>query len=148
MPPHPIKPLFPPPYWKFSAHFAQFSWKFLMFLKLSLKGSFDYFHGKFQYEAGKLQSLDWYWKLPISKLCINVFMRIWKTSWANARVKLHSQVHFGSKKILSWQKGQVPKNFSLKKIGSKQVLGSNFFGLGPKMHLRMEFDSGVGPTCS
>ena len=27
-----------------------------------------------------------------------------KTSWANSRVKLHSQVHFGSKKILSPKK--------------------------------------------
>ena len=32
------------------------------------------------------------------------------TSWANARVKLHSQVHFGYKKVLGTKKFGVNKN--------------------------------------
>ena len=41
-----------------------------------------------------------------------------KTSWANARVKLHSQVHFESKKVLG------PKKCSVQKIFES----TNFFG--------------------
>ena len=38
------------------------------------------------------------------------------TSWANARVKLHSQVHFESKKILGQKECWVKKSFNSKKI--------------------------------
>ena len=67
------------------------------------------------------------------------------TSWANARVKLHSQVHFGSKKILSKNfcvqlnfgsnKFWVSTNFGSKRnvslernVGSKNNLVTKFFG--------------------
>ena len=43
------------------------------------------------------------------------------TSWANAGVKLHSQVHFGSKKVLG-QKYLIPKKFGSKKLGGQQIL--------------------------
>ena len=39
-----------------------------------------------------------------------------KTSWANARVKLHSQVHFQSKKILGPKKFLFQKYFRSKKF--------------------------------
>ena len=41
-----------------------------------------------------------------------------ETSWANARVKLHSQVHFESKKILG------PKKCWVKKISFQKNFGS------------------------
>ena len=44
-----------------------------------------------------------------------------KTSWPNTRVKLHSQVYFGSKKIL-FQKIVGPKNFGSKKFLVKKIL--------------------------
>ena len=41
------------------------------------------------------------------------------TSWAYTRVKLHSQVHFESKKILGPKKELGPKSFNFKKnLGS------------------------------
>ena len=82
-----------------------------------------------------------------------IFGKVNITSWANARVKLHSQVHFRSQKILSTKNVWVPKMLVPKFVCvqhsfvSKKFWAQLFFGLGPKMHLRMEFDSGVGPTC-
>ena len=38
-----------------------------------------------------------------------------ETSWANARVKLRSQVHFESNKILGPKKGWVQKSLNSKK---------------------------------
>ena len=57
-------------------------------------------------------------------------IQIW-TSWANTRVKLHSQVHFGSNKILSPKKCRVQKCFNSinvlgpKKFWVRQNLGSD-----------------------
>ena len=51
------------------------------------------------------------------------------TSWANTRVKLHSQVHFGSKEGLGpkkvWvQKYVAPKNFDQEIVLDNKILGS------------------------
>ena len=43
-------------------------------------------------------------------------MKISLTSWANARVKLHSQVHFETKKFLGPKKSWDQKKFNSKKI--------------------------------
>ena len=42
-----------------------------------------------------------------------------KESWANARVKLHSQVHFKSEKILGPKKYWVQKSFNSKQAGAE-----------------------------
>ena len=44
------------------------------------------------------------------------------TSWVNTRVKLHSQVHFESKKILGRKKCWVEKSFNSKKFGVLSLL--------------------------
>ena len=52
------------------------------------------------------------------------------TSWANARVKLHSQVHFESKKILGPKKVWVQKILDPKTLSQKKILSSEI--LHPK----------------
>ena len=70
---------------------------------------------------------------------------IYFTSWANVRVKLHSQVHFGSKKVLGpkqlgviknlesnkfWIQNNVePKKSKFKKFRVKKILCQKNFGL-------------------
>ena len=85
-----------------------------------------------------------------------------KTSWSNARVKLQFQVHFGVQKDFGLKKLLGQKKISSQKNLGKKKLVQNFFGtklfwtqqffltqnlFGPQMHLKLEFDSGVGPTC-
>ena len=56
---------------------------------------------------------DWVKRFGLRKVTIYTILNL--TSWANARVKLHSQVHFGSKNIL----GQ--KKFEFQKILGPQI---------------------------
>ena len=59
-----------------------------------------------------------------------------KSSWDRSNQVMTGQVKFGL----------VKSDRSSQKIfGHKIFWAQNLFG--PKMHLRMEFDSGVGPTC-
>ena len=59
-----------------------------------------------------------------------------KTSWANARVKPHSQVHFGSKKLFGPKNLNSQKKFESKKFGvQKMCIKTNFVAkniFGPK----------------
>ena len=62
------------------------------------------------------------------------------TSWANTRVKLHSQVHFGSKTTFGHKENWVQNSF-----GFKQIWGPKMFGpkiLNPKKLWVQKF---VGP---
>ena len=75
-------------------------------------------------------------------ICCGPFGRERETSWANARVKLHSPVHFQSKKILGPKKCWVQKSFDSKKsFGSKNILGPKI--LDPKIlsQKNLGFDS-------
>ena len=54
-----------------------------------------------------------------------------KKSWANARVKLHSQVHFGSKKISKFKKICIQKRFGQKRFWAQNNVESKK-NVGPK----------------
>ena len=72
--------------------------------------------------------------------------RNWK-SWANARVKLHSQVHVESKNILSLERYWVQKHLSSKKIlfqrnfGFKSIFGPNKFWMKKEFWVRKNFET-------
>ena len=63
-------------------------------------------------------------------------MIVKKTSWATARVKLHSQMHFGSKKGVGSKNNLVSNKFWVKK-----VLGQKKFGLKKKSCVQKDFVS-------
>ena len=49
------------------------------------------------------------------------YLKVHDTSWANARVNLHSQVYFGSKKVFDEKKFHFKKNWGTKKIDFIQI---------------------------
>ena len=73
------------------------------------------------------------------------------TSWANARLKLHSQVHFGSETIVCPKKLFVQKSFGSKNFGVQNNFWSNkIFSKLPitswantrlKLHSQVHFES-------
>ena len=66
-------------------------------------------------------------KFQIVQLLNTSGQKIYKTSWPNASVKLHSQVHFESKKILGPKKCWVQKRFTFKTMLGPKIFGSKYF---------------------
>ena len=60
--------------------------------------------------------------MRITPLITKQILKLIETSWANARVKLHSRVHFKSKKIKGPKKFWVKKVMDPKTLSQKNIL--------------------------